>query len=343
MVIVLALSLSSMKCKKEDDLCPTCPPPATDTTSHNFNWTITQLGDGASSVLYDVAILNDTLAYAVGEINVKDTMGNWQNPPYNVAKWNGREWKLYSVLFNYQGQQVYSDIRSVYAFDINNIWFEAGIHWNGVQFETVAFNIDFPSHVNKIWGSSSNDLYIVGNNGLIAHRGTNGTWTKIESGTMLDVYDIYGASGNVFAVAAQQFVSNEKKILRIVGNNVSSVPTDSIPYSIHGIWFKPNVEYFVVGSGIYAKNEIQTPGVWQWLHPSITNYYIYSIDGNDVNDIMVCGSYGELLHFNGNSWKSFRSEIEINAGAYKSVKVKGNLCIAVGYDSPLAVIAIGKR
>ncbi|MBI3006249.1 MAG: hypothetical protein HYY49_12660, partial [Ignavibacteriales bacterium] len=39
-----------------------------DTTSHNFTWTIDTVGDGNSSVLYDVAIINDTLAYAVGEI-----------------------------------------------------------------------------------------------------------------------------------------------------------------------------------------------------------------------------------------------------------------------------------
>lgn len=40
-----------------------------DTTSHDFTWQIYTLGDGTgSSCLYDVAIINDTLAYAVGEI-----------------------------------------------------------------------------------------------------------------------------------------------------------------------------------------------------------------------------------------------------------------------------------
>ncbi|MGH2567306.1 MAG: hypothetical protein ACRDGA_03130 [Bacteroidota bacterium] len=36
-----------------------------DTTSHNFAWQTFVLGDG-NSILYDVAIVNDTLAYAVG-------------------------------------------------------------------------------------------------------------------------------------------------------------------------------------------------------------------------------------------------------------------------------------
>ena len=45
--------------------------------------------------------------------------------------------------------------------------------------------------MNKIWGSSSNDLYVVGNNGKIAHY--NGTsWQRIESGTTLNINDIWG-------------------------------------------------------------------------------------------------------------------------------------------------------
>ena len=40
-----------------------------DTTSHAFTWQSFTFGDGGGScTLYDVAIINDTLAYAVGEI-----------------------------------------------------------------------------------------------------------------------------------------------------------------------------------------------------------------------------------------------------------------------------------
>jgi hypothetical protein len=41
-----------------------------DTTSHDFTWETTTLGDGNSSVLFDVAIINDTLAYAVDAVNL---------------------------------------------------------------------------------------------------------------------------------------------------------------------------------------------------------------------------------------------------------------------------------
>ena len=57
-----------------------------DTTSHNFLWTLDTLGDGNSSTLYDVAIINDTLAYAVGEISVRNSIGGYRTPAFNFAR-----------------------------------------------------------------------------------------------------------------------------------------------------------------------------------------------------------------------------------------------------------------
>ena len=44
-----------------------------DTTSHNFTWQSWTFGDIGSSVLYDVAIINENNIWAVGEINIADT------------------------------------------------------------------------------------------------------------------------------------------------------------------------------------------------------------------------------------------------------------------------------
>jgi hypothetical protein len=62
-----------------------------DTTSHNWMWEIDTLGIAYSS-LYDVAIIKDTLAYAVGEIYLKDSTGQFDPQPYSVAKWDGKSW-----------------------------------------------------------------------------------------------------------------------------------------------------------------------------------------------------------------------------------------------------------
>lgn len=94
---------------------------------------------------------------------------------------------------------------------------------------------------------------------------------------------------------------------------------------------------------MFYRNNINSNESWISFGGSVTPYYTNSIDGNDVNDIVVCGAYGELLHFNGSDWKSYQKELEMQAGSYRTIKIKGNLLVAVGYDSPKAVITIGKR
>ena len=66
-----------------------------DTTSNNFTWqTWTFGGQAGSCALYDVAVVNDTCIYAVGEIYLLDSTGVPDPNAYNLAKWNGNEWEL---------------------------------------------------------------------------------------------------------------------------------------------------------------------------------------------------------------------------------------------------------
>ncbi|MGB9664445.1 MAG: hypothetical protein ACPL25_05950 [Ignavibacteria bacterium] len=60
-----------------------------DTTSHEFSWEITYLGDGGSSVLYDVAIINENNIWAVGEIYMNDSLGRPEPNAYNAIHWDG--------------------------------------------------------------------------------------------------------------------------------------------------------------------------------------------------------------------------------------------------------------
>ena len=78
--------------------------------------------------------------------------------------------------------------------------------------------------MNKIWGTSSQDLYVVGYGGNIAHY-NGSSWTKIESGTDLDIQDIWGIidkDGSKFILCtAYNFASGgEKKLLSIDNDNV---------------------------------------------------------------------------------------------------------------------------
>ncbi len=351
LAIFLCAAFLNLKCKNE----PTQPKDNTpDTTSHNFSWTITQLGDGASSMLYDVAIINDTLAYAVGAIYLKDSLGNWDSLPYNLAIWNGREWKLEKISVEYKGNQTVAPLTGIFVLSDGTIILSSGLPylpngngWTLYHLWDMGVLSQNDGSVNHIWGTSLNDLYFCGNNGTIVHY-NGSSWTKIESGTSLDIQDIYGAYNSVtsqweiLAVAGNAGSSYDRKILQIKGTSASTLSDNPISLSLSSVWFVPNQRYYVVGDGIYEKNNLSDAS-WIVHQLDLTQYYTTQVRGNSINDVFIVGAGGEVKHYNGKSWLSYQSITGLSNGAYGSVALKNNLVIAVGMDSPRAVVTIGRR
>jgi hypothetical protein len=316
-----------------------------DTTSHNITWTSYTIGDasGGSGCLYDVAIINDTLAYAVGDFFSDGS-------EYNAAVWNGSEWTLKSITVNFRGNNVVLPLYGVFSFSANDIWFVGSLPIHGDGQNWTIYDLRLMSglesiSLTKAWGSSSTDMYFVGNTGSIVHYdGTS--WTKIESGTSLDIRSIWGAkntqTGNyeIYATAGNPLISPDRKILHISGNTVESISDSGINWGLNSLWFVPGKQYWIVGDGVWEKHP--TLNVSSWSSKSLSSYTIDAVEGNEINDVFMCGAYGELLHFNGVSWKSYYTQTNIN-GAYLSMAVKGNTVIAVGEKSPQTVMLIGKR
>jgi len=309
-----------------------------DTTSHDFRWEIYTLGDGTgSSCLYDVAIINDTLAYAVGEI-YQDYYKDYQI--YNVAKWNGREWELMKVQFLYFCNQTSTypfPANAIWAFNENDIWVSSGsqiVHWNG---QVWSWPECIPVSVLKLWGENSHSIYAVGYNGGIAHY-DGSRWRRIESGTKLNIYDIYGVSNEILAVASDIGVSFDKAILQIKGGAVSALSYQPIRYSLESVWFVAGRRYYVVGDGIFEKRRL-TEMNWNTISQDIFT----TIRGNALNDIFAVGVGGRIEHYNGISWKNYQRETGLPSCIYGSVAVRGNLVIAVGFNGNRAIALIGKR
>ena len=347
--LVSVILFTAVDCKDEPTKPPVTEQPQ-DTTSHNWIFEQPQfLGDGASSVLHDVAIINDTLAYAVGEIRLKDSIGNWDPVIYNAAVWNGTEWKLKRITVNYNGNMITVPLEGIFAFSPTDIWVVGSfpIHGDGSSWTLYHLqNMGLSVSVSKAWGKSTNDMYFVGLQGSIAHY-FNGSWTKITSGTSLPFYDIYGATDSktgeqqILALCSQN-VPHERGLYRIQGNTATALSTYPLNYDLSGLWFVPNKHYYLIGSGIFEKNALSDE-TWKPDTLSMTKYTTTKVKGNSINDVFVVGAFGECLHWNGKSWRSYQNQTALNYGAYSSVAVKGNIVIGVGNDYPLAAITIGRR
>lgn len=327
-----------------------------DTTSHSFSFEIDTLGDGNSSILYDVAFVNDTCVYAVGEIYKRDSTGNFEDQPYNVAKWNGTYWKLMKIalpLYNYDctlAGYITSRINNIFIFSPDRILINATAIWTGdslINLPCIPYDY-VKGELLKVWGTSEHDFYVVGRNGTILHY-YESTWQKLESGTALDIYDIFGKrdpNSNqvlIYAVGGKRYLNFDRIILQINDLQVMQMSNQGINSQIVGIWFKPKSRIYVVGDGIFSRHLMNSSEQWSGEPNQVTNFYTNAVRGNDINDVFVAGAYGELLHWNGMNWISMRANSGLLNGQYYSLAAKGSLVCAVGYDYPRAVVVVGKR
>ncbi len=354
-IFILQLLLLSCSCSKSTTDPPPPPPAGPDTTSHNFTWQIDTIGL-YSSYLLDVAIVDENDIWAVGEIHTAETdtfdsLGNWI-PPYNATHWNGQEWELIRFTKSENGSVVLP-VRGILPVDENNVWLAAGsiYYWNGNPDRRVSLSyqrdITTDEIVKQLWGESNANIYGVGNEGIIVHyNGSN--WQKLESGTTVDIQDIWGALDlqtgeyEILVLASQRFQTPQaRELLQIHDTNVTAVSDSGLPLDLRSIWFIPRGKYYIAGNGLFYNFAIGNP----WQHDdSQPLFYKDAIRGNDENDVIIAGSFGNVSHFNGSTWHHYENELPYFYGRYHSVNIKEDIMVAVGeIGGGLAIILHGIR
>lgn len=319
-----------------------------DTTSHDIVWTTEMFGEGPFNTFNAVAIVNDTLAYAVGEIHCRDSTGKIAETPYNAARWNGRKWELFTPHDSGFG---YSELHSVCAFGPDDIWFggSSPMHWDGKKWKIHGGAQGYTGGfwIYALWGTSSNDLYAAGGGGNIRHF--NGTsWKDIPSGTDVTIRDIWGAMDfknkkwEVLGVAASCDLDQKKELFQLDNDHAIKLLGDGLPWGLYSIWFIPSRKYVVVGDGLYFA-PTSNPVRWDGSVNVVTRYVSTKVRGSALNDIFVTGVYGEALHFNGVSWRSFRNSTAFQQGDYVGLAVAKKMVMIVGLDNHNAAITIGRR
>jgi hypothetical protein len=323
-----------------------------DTTSHQFTWETTVLGDGGSSTFYDVAIVNDTLAYAVGEVYLRDSSGVLEVLPYNFAVWDGSTWSLRRVTVPFRGQMITVPLEGVFAHSARDSWLVGGLAIHGDGLTWTPYDVRLITGYNglsftKCWGSSSRDMWFAGRVGSLAHF-DGSTWRRVESGTTLNIPDVWGGvntlpgTTEVIAVASNFASNSGVKVLSLHPGSVEELPAAGVPWRMSGGWCVPGRRYYLVGDGLMTKRMVEDTSPWSNLAPGLTQYYMRGIAGVGLNDIVVVGDFGNLLHFNGVRWRSLQHETAM-PGIYARVAMSHARVIAVGTDGGRAIVLHGVR
>ncbi len=320
-----------------------------DTTNSNYTWEKLYFGNIGSSQLNDIWIFDENNIWVVGEIMIKE--GTEDHQEYGFVRWDGSQWKVFKLTAERaNGGSFNPGPRGIFAFTENDIWFASGsiVHWDGEKLTFEFSRLDLARDdqgIEKLWGSSPNDIYGVGNNGTLIHY-DGSKWNQLDSGTELDIQDIWGdydvdsGKWEILAVASNHLSGYEREIIKIEGDKLRSIPNNPLTSTISSTWFISSRKYLIGGSGIYSKVQIDRTN-WK-KENTINKYYTYRIQGNFINDIVAVGGFGDLQHYNGFNWRSHYTTTQIE-GNYRSVAVKGNIVVAVGQHNAQAVITIGRR
>jgi len=324
-------------CHKNEP-CTTCPPGGPDTTSHSFNFTqYTFGGTGGSSYFDDVAIINDSLAYAVGAVYLTDSLGNPDPNAYNLAKWNGNNWQLLRIEFlTFCGQSgtTSAPAEAIWCFNDSDVWIASSnsqiTTWNGKSQGAITC---LPVSVSKLWAVNKNAVYTVGPLGQIGYY-DGSTWTKLESGTTVDLQDVWGTSdGKTVWACGYSIDLSQSCLLQFNGTSWKSLwsrqGVTTPPYGslVLTIW-SGEKNLYVGAAGIF-RSSVSGGDSPQEMIPLA--YVPHRIRGSAENNIAVASDDGTVWHYNGLTW--FEEQMPGLSKPLYSIAVSANLVVAVGFDA----------
>jgi len=322
-----------------------------DTTSHEFEWSYWEFGDYASSLLSDITIIDENNIWAVGDVNLYDSIGSTDPKPTNVFHWDGEFWTSFKAPVKFRGYDTFIPFYGISSDADGGVWVAAGspIKKESQQWELNDLRDYFGPDVfyNIVHVVTPEQVYFGGKNGNLVSL-TGVYWKQLNPGTDLHFYDIWGDYNDelgeyeVLAVAGEVLVSNDNKFYSIT-NTEALWQNFNINKNITGIWFISDRSYFAVGNGLFKKHK-KNDISWENIVENVTTYRMYDVIGQDVNDVFICGAFGELLHYNGISWYSYMDkELESFYGRYHKMDYKNGIIAIIGYDGSVGKIIIGRK
>ncbi|ETR71714.1 MAG: hypothetical protein OMM_02282 [Candidatus Magnetoglobus multicellularis str. Araruama] len=197
------------------------------------------------------------------------------------------------------------------TFDLKDIWGRAADDIFAVGNGGIIYHYNgiswskrvtvFNDDFNAVWGNDDM-VYVVGNNGVILQY--NGySWEKMFTSNSEHLNGIWGNGRSVFAVGSYG------TILKYNGINWAEINSGTTT-TLLDIWGNENKMYAVGNGGMV----LQYDG-YEWRAMSkITAYSLRKIWGSSENNVFAVGDGGTIIHFNGTEW------VEQERGNFSSFK-----------------------
>jgi hypothetical protein len=338
-------------CKKP---CDTCNKPI-DSISHAFTWVESTIpGENALSRCW---VFGVNKIWAVGG---------------DIHEWNGLAWKTLRYHVNTHGRPldgVFAD-HGLFAFAPNDAWIiGSSIAWHLGDGFADEYRLSAPTQwdtglsvlkpddgrLHACWGTSSKDMFFVGDKGTIVHFDGK-DWINYPKVTTKNLLSVQGTShDNVWATGTNTS-TGDVVLLHFDGTSwtENDLPTNQFAKTggLYNVWcINDTGQTRVVVSGGYIFRS--SNGV-EWTHDedavlddtrNITSDVMYLLSGNRANDLMTAGSWGYILHWNGRTWRRFDDFFQRkgNDPYPRGMHMNGNTACIVGFNHSGPWLAIGQR
>ncbi len=305
-------------------------------TSHNITWQIDTLGQ-PGDYLYEVLGLDENNVWAVGAVNMPEGVTS-------LIKWDGFKWNYHSW--------PEGGARGIWGFSANDIWTVGdysnrgfighfnGTNWIEYRSEYFLSRGDTVYPLYSVWGSSPDDVWAVGDKGTIIHWNGN-EWRKISTSISTPITDVWGVTQNeIFLIAYNNISSGTSVVFKFNGFVWEQISTIGIfNYGGETIWKIPAGKLLTGGKTLLEF----TAGIYQEIPTEGRTRYIVKIRGSNANNVFTTGTFGEITHFNGQSWQDI-DDFEVPDGKYRvlnSVWCTENKVFIVGEDENRAIVITG--
>ncbi len=315
-----------------------------DTTSHNFAWTQYSLASEAG--LSGCWVFGPKDIYVVGG---------------SVWKYDGVMWRDVSPLSS-RGYSLKGKLSSftLFAFTENDYWLTNGnilFHYDGSEAQDIRTDsLSGSATLHSSWGTSSINMYSVGDGGTILHfDGT--TWTRMASGTTTRLSSIWGTGDdNVWACGYDQ--TTGKTTLLHYDDSIWKEDALSVAKGIDAVggfnpvWTCDSAGHKIaVTTGAIVVKKTDERG-WRSDSGRTPNTLssggyvgLYALSGNSANDYVAAGGWGWVGHWNGKSWMRYDVLYNYGLNDYFSgaISMKGNTVCVAGEKNGAGWVAIGQR
>jgi hypothetical protein len=152
--------------------------------------------------------------------------------------------------------------------------------------------------LNAVWASASNNIYAVGNGGLIVYNnGATDTWTQMTSGTTSDLLAIWGSSANdIYAVGASTANPPVPVILHYNGMSWSTQVSGKTSGKFITIWVAPDGEAWI-GDFFTLALHSDGDGNWTDVTPNPAGGEKWQIRGTSDHDVYMFTEDGYVYHY----------------------------------------------